>query len=111
MEIHNKGAKADRDRTLLIVSYNRMVQKFHTPRSKRLSTAEISRMTNTQIYQASKDLWNGATPRQQKRLAGELGLDVPKVSRWAKARNAIHNGRLSVGFFLSRLFAKGPDRA
>lgn len=113
MTIHDKGAKVDRDRALLLISYKRMTRAFRTPRKDRLTTAQIAAMPNSQLYQVCKDLYNCAPARKAKRLAGELGLSAPTVSRWAKAKTAIHNARLSVGFFLSRLAApaKGSTRA
>lgn len=72
--VHNKGRKAEKDRVLLLHSYAEMCQAFHVPRSRRLSPREIALMTNAQLYQANKDLYNGAPAGQARRLASRLGV-------------------------------------
>lgn len=90
--IHDKGAKADRDRSVILHSYLAMCDEFRVPKNRRLSTREIATMTNNQLYQASKDLYNGATVKQAQRLAVRLGLaQAPeKFSVLRKALGYIH---------------------
>lgn len=79
--VHNVGAKADRDRAVILRSYQTMCEEFRVRKSRRLSPREIAAMTNAQLFQASKDLYNGATVKQAKRLARRLGVskDAPGV--------------------------------
>lgn len=72
--IHDKGAKADRDRSVVLRSYLAMCDEFRVPRRMRLTPREIASMTNTQLYQASKDLYNNASVKQAQRLAVRLGV-------------------------------------
>lgn len=72
--VHNVGAKADRDRAVILRSYHAMCEEFRIRKSRRLSPREIAAMTNAQLFQASKDLYNGATVKQAKRLARKLGV-------------------------------------
>lgn len=72
--VHNKGRKAEKDRAVLLTSYREMCRVFRVPKSRRLSERDIAIMTNAQVYQASKDLYNGATVKQARRLAERLGV-------------------------------------
>lgn len=72
--IHDKGAKADRDRAVVLRSYLTMCDEFRVPRRMRLTAREIAGMSNTQLYQASKDLYNNASVKQAQRLAVRLGV-------------------------------------
>ena len=72
--VHNKGAKAEKDRAILLGSYREMCKAFRTPKAQRIPERDLARMTNTQVYQASKDLYNGATVKQARRLAERLGV-------------------------------------
>lgn len=76
--VHNVGAKADRDRAIVLHSYLAMCEEFRVPRQMRLTPREIASMTNTQLYQASKDLYNNASVRQAQRLAVKLGVAKPQ---------------------------------
>ena len=66
--VHNVGAKADRDRAIILQSYRTMVKEFRVKKSRQLSPREIATMTNAQLFQASKDLYNSATVKQASRL-------------------------------------------
>ena len=80
MMIHEKGWKAERDRIILLASYEAMVKELRVPKSKRLSTEAISKLNNTQLYRASKDLYNGTSTKNAARLAVKMGLaDKPKT--------------------------------
>lgn len=78
--IHDKGRKAERDRAILINSYETMADEFRLPASKRLTRVDIARMSNTALYQASKDVYSQASVKQAKKLAIKMGL-VEKSSR------------------------------
>ena len=73
MNLHNKGAKADRDRTLLIESYAVMTKTFKTPVKKILTVEQIAKMTNAQLYQTAKDLYNSQSFKNSMKLAVKLG--------------------------------------
>ena len=72
--VHNTGRKAERDRAVILASYREMCKAFRVPKSRRLSEKDIARMPNAQLYQASKDLYNGATIKQARRLAVRMGV-------------------------------------
>ena len=90
--VHNTGRKAGRDRAVILASYREMCKAFRVPKSRRLAEKDIARMTNAQLYQASKDLYNGATVKQARRLAVRMGVaakDPGLVSRavsWVRDR-------------------------
>jgi hypothetical protein len=81
MMLHEKGKKAERDRAILINSYETMADEFRLPASKRLSSADIARMSNQALYQASKDVYTQAKPKQLVKLAVKMGL-VKKPDSW-----------------------------
>lgn len=72
--VHSTGRKAERDRAVILASYREMCKAFRVPKSRRLSEKDIARMTNAQLYQASKDLYNGATVKQARQLAVRMGV-------------------------------------
>ena len=88
--VHNTGRKAERDRAVLLASYREMCKAFRVPKSRRIHDRDIARMTNAQIYQASKDLYNGATVKQARRLAVRMGVAdkepglVSRAVSWVK---------------------------
>jgi hypothetical protein len=80
MTIHEKGVKAERDRAILIHSYETMCNEFRLPASKRLTRADMAKMSNKAIYQASKDVYSQASVKQANRLAVKMGLkESPKM--------------------------------
>ncbi len=81
MTLHEKGKKAERDRAILIRSYETMCDEFRLPAKKRLSSADIARMSNAALYRASKDVYTQAKPKQLVRLAVKMGL-VKKPDSW-----------------------------
>jgi len=88
MRLHDKGQKADRDRAVVLHSYQEMCKFFHVPHSARLTPVQLTKMTNTQIYQAGKDLYNGATVAQAHKLAVKLGVykqGENAIVAWIKA--------------------------
>lgn len=100
--VHDKGEKADRDRAVILHSYLAMCDEFRVPRARRLSAREIATMTNTQLYQASKDLYNGATIRQATRLAVRLGT-MPAPERFPRLRKLVGRVRRQVRLLKIRL--------
>jgi hypothetical protein len=81
MTLHEKGVKAERDRAILINSYETMADEFRLPASKRLTRADMARMSNAALYQASKDVYAQAKPKQLVKLAVKMGL-VKKPDSW-----------------------------
>lgn len=76
--VHNVGSKADRDRAVVLHSYLAMCKEFRVPRRMRLTPREIASMTNTQLYQASKDLYNNVDIKKAQCLAVKLGVAKPQ---------------------------------
>lgn len=74
MMLHDKGVKAERDRAILITSYEVMCDEFRLPFSKRLSRANMAMMSNKALYRASKDVYSQATVKQAKKLAIKMKL-------------------------------------
>ncbi len=70
MMVHNHGPKATRDRAILLSSYQAMVKEFRP--KERLSASDIAKMTNEQLYQASRDLYNAQPIKKAERLARKL---------------------------------------
>jgi len=73
--VHDKGAKGERDRAVILHSYYAMCREFRVPRDERLTAREVASMTTSQLYQASKDLYNNSSLRDAQRLARKLGVD------------------------------------
>jgi hypothetical protein len=87
MMLHEKGVKAERDRAILIKSYETMCNEFRLPASKRLSSADIARMSNQALYRASKDVYSQASVKQAYRLAVKMGLKPKPESLWWRIKN------------------------
>jgi hypothetical protein len=81
MMLHEKGKKSDRDRAILIKSYETMCNEFRLPACKRLTRADMARMSNQALYRASKDVYSQASVKQANRLAVKMGL-VKKPDSW-----------------------------
>jgi hypothetical protein len=81
MTIHRKGAKADRDRAVLINSYKVMVKDFRIPRKDWLDQAALSRLSNEMLFKINKDIYSQATVKQAKKLAIKMGL-LDKPESW-----------------------------
>lgn len=82
--VHNVGAKADRDRAVILQSYQAMVKEFRIRKSRQLTPREIATMTNAQLFQASKDLYNSATVKQASRLAKKVMKKYATPSAFAR---------------------------
>lgn len=100
--IHDKGAKADRDRAVVLRSYLAMCDEFRVPRRMRLTAREVAGMSNSQLYQASKDLYNNASIKQAQRLAVRLGVASAPES-WPRLRKAMGRVRRFVRLAKIRL--------
>lgn len=74
MTVHNKGAKAARDRAVLINSYKVMCNDFKVSRHDRLDAAALAHLSNEMLYRVNKDLYASATPKQAQKLAIKMGL-------------------------------------
>jgi hypothetical protein len=81
MTVHNKGAKAARDRAVLINSYKVMCKDFRVPRHNRLDAAALARLSNEMLYRVNKDLYASATPKQAQRLAVKMGIVESEPAR------------------------------
>ena len=68
MNLHSKGIKAERDRVALLASYDAMCSVLHIRGRKRLTVAQITAMPNAQLMQACKDIYNGTTIAQAKKI-------------------------------------------
>lgn len=55
MRLHEKGAKADKDRKHVLVEYDKLVKFF---RLKSLAPQNLATMSTTQIYKLCEDTWN-----------------------------------------------------
>lgn len=67
------GAKAARDRVVLINSYHVMCKDFRIPKDRRLDDA-LARLSNEMLYKLNRDIYSQATVKQAKRLAVKMGL-------------------------------------
>ena len=74
MTVHLKGAKADRDRAVLINSYHVMCHDFRIPKKDRLDQAALSRLSNEMLFKINKDIYSQATVKQARKLAIKMGL-------------------------------------
>ena len=81
MTVHNKGAKAARDRAILIQSYKVMCKDFKVPRHNTLDAAALARLSNEMLYRVNKDLYASATPKQAQKLAVKMGLVESETAR------------------------------
>jgi site-specific recombinase XerC len=81
MTVHRKGAKADRDRAVLINSYHVMCHDFRIPKKDRLDAAAIARLSNEMLLKVNKDMYSQATVKQARKLAIKMGLDESNLQR------------------------------
>lgn len=82
MQLHEKGAKAERDRALCIRKYDELVGFFHI---KRLMQSQIATMTNTQLYRLCEDEYNRQPNRKKLAYTEWLGLTPrqnPLAFKW-----------------------------
>lgn len=89
--IHNYGAKADRDRAMLLSSYDEMCRVFKTPKDERMTPFEISKLNNTELSRAANALYIRAPDRKKRIMAERLGMTVPvKDTIFHKIKVAIY---------------------
>ena len=81
MTVHNKGFKANRDRIVLIHSYNTMCRDFKIPKNQRMKPIDIARISNEMLFKVNKDLYSQATVKQARKLAVKMKL-VDKPETW-----------------------------
>ena len=81
MTVHRKGAKADRDRAVLINSYHVMCHDFRIPKKDRMDHATLARLSNEMLFKINKDIYSQATVKQARKLAIKMGLDESNLQR------------------------------
>ena len=86
MMLHEKGRKSERDRAVLINSYEVMCDEFRVPMLKRLRRVDMARMSNAALYRASKDVYSQATVKQAHRLAVRMGLVERPEGLWGRIK-------------------------
>jgi hypothetical protein len=101
--IHNYGAKANRDRAMLVSSYHEMVRMFRTPKDQRLTPSDMARLSNTELFKAANALYTVASPKLQRAFMDRIRR-TNDIGALAKIQNAV-NG------ILMRLFGRKHDKA
>ncbi len=81
MTVHRKGARADRDRAVLINSYHVMCHDFRIPKKDRMDHAALARLSNEMLFKINKDIYSQATVKQARKLAIKMGLAESPVQR------------------------------
>ena len=81
MTVHRKGAKADRDRAVLINSYKVMCHDFRIPKKDRMDHAALARLSNEMLFKINKDIYSQATVKQARKLAIKMGLAESESAR------------------------------
>ena len=72
IELHEKGAKGERDRLQVVKKYDEFCSFFH---HKRMPDSELAKMTNNQVYRLIEDLYNRQPGRKKIKYAQYLGLN------------------------------------
>ena len=81
VKLHATGAKADRDRAALLLSYREMCRVLRVPRGQRVAPEKLAAMTTPQVFQLCKDLYNTASAKKARKLAARLmPKDKPRFS-------------------------------
>lgn len=82
MKLHEKGAKADRDRAHVLTEYDKLVKFF---RLKPVSPPELAAMSANQLYKLCEDTWNRQPTRRKLDYQEAAGLSPrrnPLAYRW-----------------------------
>lgn len=82
MRLHEKGAKAERDREYCLKKYDEIATFF---RIKRILPNEIAMMTTSQIYRLCEDEYNRQPNRRKREFTEWLGLTPrsnPLAFKW-----------------------------
>ena len=98
MTLHEKGVKAERDRAILIHGYETMCDEFRLPASKRLTRADMARMSNQALYRASKDVYSQASVKQANRLAVKMGLKPKPESIFIRIKKWFSTHRIEEAY-------------
>ena len=78
MKLHSVGAKADRDRAALLISYREMCRILRVKRSERVAPEKLAAMPTPQVFQLCKDLYNTLPVKSARKLEARL---MPKVKK------------------------------
>lgn len=70
IELHEKGAKGERDRQHVVQKYDEFCRFFKV---KKMPDSELAKMTNNQVYRAIEDLYNRQPLRKKNAYAMYLG--------------------------------------
>lgn len=82
MKLHEKGAKAERDRKTVLVEYDKLVKFF---RLKPISPPDLAKMSAGQIYKLCEDTWNRQPTRKKLDYQEAAGLSPrrnPLAFKW-----------------------------
>lgn len=105
MKLHSVGAKADRDRAALLISYREMCRILRVKRSERVAPEKLAAMPTPQVFQLCKDLYNTLPVKSARKLEARL---MPKPAKFSlKYRVQAISARVWLWFFhLKRKFSK-----
>lgn len=85
MRLHDKGAKAERDKILLRLTYKALVKEFKV--EKPLTDEELDALSNSQLYKITKELYEKQDAKKANRLADKLNsFNVRSLNRWRGLR-------------------------
>ena len=98
MKLHSVGAKADRDRAALLISYREMCRILHIKRFERVAPEKLAAMPTPQVFQLCKDLYNTLPVKSARKLEARLmPKDKPRFS--LKYRVQAFGARVWLWFF------------
>ena len=108
MKLHSVGAKADRDRAALLISYREMCRILRVKRSERVAPEKLAAMPTPQVFQLCKDLYNTLPVKSARKLEARL---MPKSAKKSRLSLKCHIQRLEARvwlwfFHLKRKFSK-----
>ena len=111
MKLHSVGAKADRDRAALLISYREMCRILRVKRSERVAPEKLAAMPTPQVFQLCKDLYNTLPVKSAHKLEARLMPKPTKARRFGqfslKYRVQAVSARVWLWFFhLKRKFSK-----
>ena len=111
MKLHSVGAKADRDRAALLISYREMCRILRVKRSERVAPEKLAAMPTPQVFQLCKDLYNTLPVKSARKLEARLMPKVKKPRFSLQYRVQAVSARVWLWFFhLKRRFSK-PEAA
>ena len=71
IKLHEKGPKGIRDREQCVQKYDEFCTFFHV---RRIKDVELAKLSNTEIYKLTEDLYNRQPSRKKIRYAQYLGI-------------------------------------